>query len=496
MEKCPPVKYFKNFLRTGSISANYSYMVLASLCRAFLSLFLMAILARYLGVEHFGIFSYALAFGELFVFLADFGQPTVFIRDAAASVHSDEAQIIYSNVLVAQLLSIAITYFLIITIASFLTTSENSALIRLLALAVMLGGLSRMAAGAFRIFDRMQYEAFTVAGERFLTLILVAAVAFLKGNIHDIALAWVAGSLGGYLLNLGLIHRNFLRFRLRTVTIPRVLRSLREGAPLALASFFTALKSRAGVIILQALAGSVALGLFSAGYRLLALPYAFATSFQSTIISTFSRLSEDSSGSLQEVYKASLRLALVMGFVCQALVMFMAPWAIPLLFGEGFRNSIFIVQVLSLTIIPIFGYLVTNSLLVARKQNKHLLLAWLAVGIINVVASSLLCPFLGAQGLAWSLVISEFGLFLINYLYIKATFGSGELLLQVTKNCGAVSVSFLMYLVFIYVDIGQMVASIFAGFAYLAILTALRVITLKEVVYFTSINTNYQTTIK
>jgi O-antigen/teichoic acid export membrane protein len=462
-------------------------MVMASVFRAFLSLFLMAILARYLGVGQFGIFSFAIAFGEFFIFLADFGLPIVFIRDTAARAHTDEAQVLYSNGLAAQFISITITYCLIIASASlFVASKESFTLILLLTCAVMLGILTRMGAGVFRIFDRMQFEAISVTFERFLTLILVGAAVLFKGDIRHLALAWVAGSLGGYLATLWMIHHNFLQFRLSAVTVPRVVRFFRQAAPLALASFFTALKDRGGVIILQALAGSVALGLFSAAYRLLALPYAFAVSFQSTIISIFSRLTAGSSESLQEIYKASLRLALVMGFIFQAMVMFMAPWAISLIYGEGFRDSLLILQVLSLTIIPIFGYLVTTSLLVARKQNKPMLWAWVAAGLANVILSWLLCPSLGAKGLAWSLVISEFVLFSINYLVIKFTFVSGELWVPVAKNFGAIAISGLIYIVLIQFGSVPLVSSIIEAGVYLTSLAVLRIVTLKELAYFTS----------
>lgn len=488
MENSRKIDIIKNLFRNGSISANYSYMMLASVCRAVLSLFLMAILARYLGVAHFGIFSYALAFGEFFVFLADFGLPTVFIRDAAARVQTDEAQVLYSNTVAALLVSLTITYLLINAVGLILVSPENYALIRLLALAVMFGILTRMGAGVFRIFDRMQYEAVTVTVERFLTLIAVAVVALLKGSVQDMALAWVAGSLGGCLLTFAIIHRNFLRFRPGAVTVTRVLKSLREAAPLALASCFTALKDRAGLIILQAVAGSVALGLFSASYRLLALPYAFALSFQSTIISTFSRLSNDLTGKLQEAYKICLRLALVMGFVLQALVMFMAVWAIPLLYGEEFHDSLIILQILSLTIIPIFGYLVTTSLLMARKQNRALLLGWIAAGLTNVILSRVLCAFLGSRGLAWSLVVSELVLFLTSYLVIKVTFGAVGLWSPVAKNFAAIFISGIAYISVPLLGGGYLTASITAGCVYLAVLSALRIVTVNELSYLTSSN--------
>ena len=473
-------RFIRDFFKTGTARANYSYLLLAQISRAALSVVLMGFLARYLGVAHFGLFSYAIAFGEFFSFLYDFGLSTIFIRNAAASLNSSDATRIYSNALTAQILMVLLTYLIIELCLRLLSTSpEERVLIRLLSLTVGFTIISRLNLGIFRIFERLQFEAIAAIFERLGIMVAVGIAIWLKSNFYQIALTMVFASLGSYLFTLWLGQYYFLRFRLTTVRLKEIFHLLRQAAPLAFASVFSALKDRGGIFILQWLAGSFALGLFSAAYRLVGPLYLVGVALQTTFLPIFARLSAGLEDKFAETYRLSLRFAVVLGFILQTVLMYAAIMAIPFIYGQGFQESLPVLQILSLTIIPNFGYLITVSILIVKKRMAAVSWLWMITGFSTLLFSWLLCPSWGANGLAWSLVLSEFLLFICSYFFVSAHLMSGKIFLTMGK-CGAVSIS-TMIIFTILRHYGVLLTLIVTSLAYIAGFLVLKVINLQEV---------------
>lgn len=140
------------------IAKNVSILFLSQMVGYVLGFFTLMYSARYLGVEGFGILSFALAFTGIFTVLMDLGLNTLTIREVARN--KSLAQKYISNITLIKLLLSLSTFcliFLIINIVGY--NPQTMSVVYVIALYAILTTFSQLFYSVFQAHEKMEYQS-------------------------------------------------------------------------------------------------------------------------------------------------------------------------------------------------------------------------------------------------------------------------------------------------------------------------------------------------
>jgi len=204
-----------------------------------------------------------------------------------------------------------------------------------------------------------------------------------------------------------LLDRESPGFSRPETSTPRAL--LRASWVLALASVANQINSRGDIIVIQALLGSAAVGLYSAAARLSEMAYFLPTVFMTA---TFPRLLQIRKihGAGSERYRAELQSsydrACWAGIGIMVAILTVGPWALELLFGERFAEAGPILRVHALALPFVFMAAVFSKWIIAENRLFASLIRHGLGASLNIALNFALIPTMGLIGSAWATVIS------------------------------------------------------------------------------------------
>ena len=141
------------------VMKNVGWLVLSDVADKILSFIIVTLLARHLGTQGFGIYSFVISFVLIFGTISDFGFPTITLRDVARK--KKEAKYYISNILTLKLIiSIVIFSLIVITIKLLHKPPEINYLVYLGGLWAITSSFSQFFSSIFRAYEKMLFETF------------------------------------------------------------------------------------------------------------------------------------------------------------------------------------------------------------------------------------------------------------------------------------------------------------------------------------------------
>ncbi|GMG85609.1 hypothetical protein LNKW23_48320 [Paralimibaculum aggregatum] len=371
-----------------------------------LSAVYIVVIARVLGAEAYGYWSYALAGYLLVLGLTGFGLDSLMaIRLGAA--RQDAARYLGA----ALLLRLAVTGLGVVVLAAYATIAEEDALARfalvLLVPALVGRALSVWARACFLAYERVAdylavAVALRVADVLFGTLCLLSGGGLMAIlSIH--AAVWaIEGAVC-----LGLVHRKLARCA--PIWDRREIAGLLgQGSTLGLAAGFgTWLVSGPVILIRHSGIDMAGLGQFSAAWAATMIAVASAQAFLAAALPVLSR-SAAGSGRVPARYgPAVMAGSLAAGLIAGAVGWLAGPWLATALLGDGFRRAGELVGPLLVAGALMIGPTGYGQALMIAGRRRAVVVANLAGGAVLAIATVPAVRLagiegaVGAVGLAW-----------------------------------------------------------------------------------------------
>ncbi|MCJ1694917.1 flippase [Rathayibacter caricis] len=366
------------------------------------------ILARILSVSDFGIFSYATSLASMGMVVVTAGLSGLALK-LLVSERENERALMTGLILTREFFAL-VAYIVLLGVALLSGSSANVAATAI-ALLVMFS----------RAFDASEYwfqsrtESSKTAPIRIVVVLVFLGIRILFAIAGaDLIVFLVLYVVESVIVSVGLIVR-FSRdprspgFGRPEAATPR--RMLRSSWLLLLSGIAGQINSRGDVIIVQALLGNAALGLYSAAARLSELfyflPVVFMTATFPRLINIrkkFGRESAQYRTELQRSYDQSCWVGIgiaVVVFVC-------GPWVLALLYGARYSDAGAILQVHVLALPFVFMAAVFSKWIIAENLLVASLIRHAFGAALNVGLNLLLVPSVGLTGAAYSTVVSYF----------------------------------------------------------------------------------------
>jgi len=389
------------------ILKNFSSLIGAQIIYKIFSFLMIIIIARFLGTEKFGEFSYGLSIVWVFLFISDFGLSELFIRDVAYNKTLIDKYV--NNIVALKAVISAFCCLAIIFLARIsLGNSEKFWVIILLGGSVILDSFMYFFRCLFRIRETMEYEG-----------VLVVAEAILKIGIVFIALSYSINLAGAVLISSALLLVSILNLAINFIVfvlnyrIPalsfdikfwRLL--LKSAFPFAFFYIFSLLNFRVDIIMLSHMKGDAYSGWYNANFKILEQFLLLPIIFSATSLPVLSRLS-GSLNTVKNFFKNIMPLLLFISLLFILIFYLFGDRLFKIIYGNQFYSSGKYLFILSWVLAPFFLKKPLEKFFLGLRKQVIACLAYLFGVILNIILNLIFIPKFGINGASLGTVLSE-----------------------------------------------------------------------------------------
>lgn len=399
--------------------ANTSWLFGEKMLRMVVGLFVGVWVARYLGPEQFGLFSYAQSFVGLFTAIATLGLDGIIVRELVKD--ESKRDVLLGTAFWLKLIgAIGVLFGLAIAINFTSNDRYTNILVFIIASATIFQ--------SFNVIDfyyqanvLSRYVVYANVMSLFLSSIIKIVLILYEAPLVTFAWTIVFDSV---VLAVGFLYfylHNHLSFRAWKFEKSVATSLLKDSWPLILSGIAISIYLKIGQVMIKEMQSAEQVGLYAAGAKLSEawyfIPIAITSSVFPAIINA-KKLSEALYYQrLQKLYYLMVVLALTIALPTT----FLAPWLIRTLYGSAFLPSAGVLCIHIWTGVFVFlGVASGNWFLVENYINKNLYRTVLGMAI-NIVSNLILIPLYGIYGAAISALLGQLSADLLYDIFDKQT---------------------------------------------------------------------------
>lgn len=396
------MRYFKNT----------SWLLSERILRMTAGLFVGIWVARYLGPEQFGLFSYAQSFVFLFTAFATLGLDGIIVRELVKDQTKRDA-LLGTAFTLKFIGAFVVLLMLALTISIIPTDAQTKLLIIVIASATIFQSMN-VVDFYFQSKVLSRYVAFANTFTLFVSSLV--KIWLIVNEAPLIAFAWVV-LLDSVILSLGYIYvylKTGKRIKQWVFDKHVALGLLKDSWPLILSGIVISIYMKIDQVMIKEMLGAEAVGQYAAAVRLSEawyfIPMVIASSLFPAIIDAKKQSKKIYYTHLQKLYDLMVWLA-----VAIALPMtFLSDWMITFLYGGQYSQAGSVLKIhiwagMFVFLGVAFAKYLTNENLTKKSFYRTFLGA-----IINVILNYLLIPKYGIEGAAIATLLGQFA---ANYVY-------------------------------------------------------------------------------
>lgn len=381
-----------------------------------IGLFYTIFLARALGVESFGVYTFAFVFLCNFIPVADFGIERVVLRDIPRA--PAKASFYLTRLLPLRFLLWLGTYFGVLALEIILGRSTREIFyLAVLGLSLLPYSLTYLLASFQNARERMEYMSLANIATIGLTAIIGLGFVVAKLSLIWIFFAYVLGNLlvaifflaraGSWQLVLGWVPDT--RFWKEILS---------QSWIFAVLVILSVWNLRLSMIMLGILGGAVATGLYGSAFKfieaIILLPQALALA----LFPLSARLFVADPGKLKLIYKRGLGILFLFSLPFAFLLMFFPELIINLVYGLEYLKAASVLPILGLAIILFFVNALPGNIILNSPKVNYFLPVVFFYFVTELVLCLILIPRYSIIGAAWAVVGSELVGLVINNLFV------------------------------------------------------------------------------
>ncbi|TKJ41584.1 hypothetical protein CEE37_03195 [candidate division LCP-89 bacterium B3_LCP] len=380
---------------------------------------LAVVLARYLGPEGMGEYTYIIAFVAIFVPFIDLGLDHILIREIAR--HRDSARKYVGAALLLKMLII-----LVLLPAGMIATwivgdasVSNWAVFLCFAGTLILREIPTVVGYAvFLSYERMEYRALVTLLFQIVKLVLTIGVILMGGSIVAIFGAALLAEAFQGAAALYLVVRKFIKPRL--VFDPKLWKHyVKESLPIGIAFAFNNLYFQVDILILKHFRTAEETGWFGVPFRvvttlfsvLIPVIWVLLPHLTRAARNSIEQLHEEGQGYLKAIFVMTAGITIYLGMESQDLVVN--------LFGSEYLPSAAVMAFISPVIVfHAFSYFFDLTLTAVGKQ-KLIMIGAGSVFLVKLIVDLILVPRYGIMGAAIGTLAADVACFAIMFYLTK-----------------------------------------------------------------------------
>jgi O-antigen/teichoic acid export membrane protein len=442
----------------AKIAQNATFLTVALALQKALSFFYFILVARFIGVENTGKYSFSLSFVTIFAIFLDFGLTQILIRETARDPKNATKYL--SNIIGLKLIGSLIIYFLAIVIINLMGYPEiTRQMVYVAGVVMLIDSFALSFYGVLRGLHNLRFESFGVVLNQII--VLFVGLLVLKFNLGLVALVavYLIGSLFNFFYALSRLIFSFKiipKISLNRAVIKQI---LILALPFAMAGIFARIFGSIDMVMLSKLADDRAVGLYSVAYKIIFALQFIPLAFSASLYPAFSGYFVRSPQLLAKTFVRSMNYLMILALPLSVGIITIANKVIGPVFGSSYSESILTLQILSSALFLIFICFPVGAMLNAgNQQSRNTVNLGLVTGV-NITLNLIFIPLFSQAGAALASLLSYVLLFILGLAVVEkiAVYDKKYLLLSFLKVLtssvimGAVVLALKDYLSFILV---------------------------------------------
>lgn len=362
------------------------------------------LVARILGPEDFGRFSFAWALVQMLLIAGDLGTHNTVIREVSAQPQQSER--ITQDFFFLKLVLGLVLFLIVAVCAGFLKeTAETRVALLLFGVGMLFHSLSLGVSMVFQAHGKLYWGSLNVVVVFVFQFLIGISLLVQGGGLPALGFAYLGAALVALAANCWIFSRRIHPIHLKRPADWR--QFMRKSLPVGLGNLFQNVSSRIGVTLLTLLAGPLATGIFSAANRITLSMSNVPIGIFSAFLPVMASHQKDAEP-VRRLFRRSVRLMGMISVPLACFFFFAAEPLIKLIYSQRYLASIQDLRLLAWSVVPVFVGMAFSHVLLSQNRLVGRYPIVTGIGMtVSMAANFLLIPRLGSTGAAWSVVITE-----------------------------------------------------------------------------------------
>lgn len=395
------------------------FAIIFHLAPRFANVILFIILGRILGASVAGTFTLATTYLLISATIMR-GMDDLIVREVSRDP-SQAKHYLFNFTLLRLALSIAIFFLAILFVFRFLDyPPETLTIILIIMLSLIPDGVSYVSQSILLAKRNFLPPALIFSTVNLSKIIIAILIINNSGDIIKIAWVWFFGSLLIMILILSVTIYNIGDIKIKTSFNWKILATNKKAILIFMSiTTLATLETQSDTIILSVFYSEEEVGWYGAATTIAYSLIMFSQAYRFAVYPLMTRYAHQSPPKLISLYNQSLEYLALLVIPLTAGLLILSPQIIPLIFGNGFSPTIFVLQILSFTLIfTILNEANIRLILVKDRQNDVLKFLFVAT-IINILLNFILIPNFSVNGAAVARLGSIIVFFLLCFIFIN-----------------------------------------------------------------------------
>ncbi len=413
------VKNLANTQEKKRLLSNFLSLAILQGANYILPLLTLPYLVRVLGVEYFGILSFATAMIVYFNVLVDYGFNLTATREISIHRNNKEKVIeIFSSVMSIKFILLVISFILLILLVFNVQKFSQHADIYIYTFGTVIGQML-FPVWFFQGMEKMKYITYlNIVSKLFFTIAIFIFVQE-QSDFYIVPIVTSIGFIVAGILALIVIYRDFgITFTLQKVSTLKIY--LYDGWHLFSSGLFTMFYVNSPIVILGLFTNNTVVGYYTLADKVVKIVSSIFTPVQDALYPYIVKKLERSKQNTLDILRRLLLYSSTIMFIVSVFIFLCAEYIIVLISGEKIEEAVEILRILAFFpfIITIARIYATNYI-ITFKLEKYLPKVYAQTAVVSAFIFAFLIPLYEGIGAALAIMLIEAFATLYMYFIVK-----------------------------------------------------------------------------
>lgn len=388
-----------------TIFKNMSWLLVSQIITSICGFIWTILMARYLGVEQYGIFGFAVSLTGILCILFDFGIGIHSVRHIATDY--DSAPKYLGNAIPLKGLFSIFGFVVILIVLIVMKCNELTITVTLIiTIEQIIKKFVELMNATFQAFEEGKFQGISNTLLNILTFIFILIAIYTDLGLYGISIAYIIANILTLIYCYHVLTKHLTKpnYELdkefcKMVTIA----ALPFAATVILSSIYYSID----MVMLTNIVGDYATGIYNATYKLIGVLTMFYGIYGAVIFPVMSKLFKNDEKLLLTLYEKSIKYLMLAIIPIAIATTYYSTDIVHLIYGHQYDASSSVLSILIWTVCLLFISGAGNTLLNASYKEVTVTKIYAIAAVFNVILNFILIPHLSYNGAAITTVLSD-----------------------------------------------------------------------------------------
>lgn len=391
--------------RVQRIFKNMSWLLISQIITSICGFVWTILLARYLGVDNYGILGFAISITGILAIIDDLGISAHVVRHIATDYESAPKYV--GNVIPLKIILAVINLIITPIVLIILKIDGYTIFITLLfTLEIIFKSYTNSLFGVFQAFEEGKYQGIGYSLMNVSTLLFILISIYADLGLLGVSISYVLANILSFIYAYYILNKHIVKPKFefdwefcKKITL--------LSLPFAVTGVLYSIYYSIDLVMLTNLVGNYATGIYNATYKLISLLTLFYSVYTAVIFPVMSKFFKNDRKLLVMSYEKSIKYLMLLIIPIAVATMFYSLDIIQLIYGNQYDDAASVLSILIWTVCLLFISGASNTLLNASHKEVTVTKIYALAAVFNVILNFFMIPYFSYNGAAITTVLSD-----------------------------------------------------------------------------------------